>query len=234
MQIQQETLNHQQLHLEEEEENPKEDDWLSNQFNRVPFLFYKFWLIVNFSITLLLEYILIGATWDSYVDMVPLLKIPQRMYASLAISFIFLLYGSCQMLFAMSKRNSKIAQESVVKFQYNLIGSMIALIFLKSLNGSGFEDLSQTIIFVYGAISAPVHLIGGFAVLKTFKKNHPLTRPSHYQDKSLDFLQQNEVIGAEISKYDRQLDSWKCIIYKWWLKFVVIFEISLIFNPRKW
>ncbi len=39
--------------------NLEEQDWLSHQFNRIPFLLYKYWLILNLPLILTLEFITI-------------------------------------------------------------------------------------------------------------------------------------------------------------------------------
>lgn len=67
-----------------------------------------------------------------------------------------------------------------------------------------------------------VNLVGGFAVIKAFEKNHPLARRDQEKsmdEVSVDVVQQNEVIAGEILKYDQQLETSRFKIYKYWLWF---------------
>jgi len=210
-----------------EQASPKEDEWLSHQFCRIPFLLYKFWLILHFAIILIIMLILAYA-WltNGFVDGYTSPAIP------MAIGFIFFLYGCIEMLYAMKKKKSRVAQEGFVQFQYALISSVsMAELSLRHLveNPSPFLWLQWS----YMVFSPVVNLVGGRAVLGVFKKNHPLTRmdaSKALEDENKDFLEQNEAIASEFSKYDKQLRRCPYFIYKWVLKFSVVFEIIFIFQ----
>jgi len=208
------------------QEDPKEDEWLSHQFRRSPFRLYKYWLILNLTTVLIIEIYLIcywfGRSFeDGYIspDTLP------------AIGFVFFLYGCGKMLYAINKKKSRVAQEGFVQFQYALCSSVIFLISAKQQ----LEDLSAfDWLFLFEIVLSPViNLLGGFAVLQMFKKNHPLTRPNALQvpeETGQDFLEQNEMIASEFSKYDEQLNRWPYLIYKWVLKMSVASELAFFFQ----
>jgi len=130
------------------------------------------------------------------------------------------------MLYAINKKRSRIAQESFLKFQYVLISSAIYVLSFIELNNEFFW--LQLFYFIFSPV---LHLIGGFAVLQVFRKNHPLARLRGSQvseDMNQNFLEQNEVIATEFSKYDKQLNRWPYFIDKCLLKFSAVFELIFL------
>jgi len=141
-----------------------------------------------------------------------------------------LLFGSGSMLFAMNKRKSKVAQESFLKFQYSIMGLVVGSMMQSQRIPIGPEfDLTLNLLITCLSI---LYIIGAFAVLGAFKKNHPLNKilSNNALDDSLtqDFLEQNRAVGAELSKYDKQLDTMGFLLFRWWLKFMIVYEIARI------
>jgi len=216
------------------------NDWLSKQFNRIPFLLYKYWLLLNFPISLGLELILLGLWVDvifrsQCIQVEPLtdhLKFLLISEIYMTINPLFFMYGCCQVLYAIKQKKSGVAQEGFVKLQYSLITSAIAMGYVLSLVDTG---QGLWLFLFYFVLSSVVHCVGGFAVVRVFKKNHPLTRlaegskiPEDLNNR--DFLEQNEAIASEFSKYDKQLNAWPYFLYRCLLKFSVIAEISFAFR----
>ena len=102
-----------------EQANPEEDQWLSHQFRRIPFLLYQSWLILNFPIILISEAQIIYY-WVLEVLGVSLPENETR----LGIGFVFFLSGSCQIIYAIRRKKSRVAQKAFLKFQYALICSV--------------------------------------------------------------------------------------------------------------
>jgi len=188
---------------------------------------YQAWLALNFPIILLL-----AAENIYYWSYDNLLRGSPEDWARRGIGYVFYLYGCCQMLYAIRRKKSRIAQEAFLKFQYAFISSIA---YLQAVLEVSFGSLpGNTQIKAVYIITFPiVPLVGGFFVLRVFKKNHPLTRLRGSQvseDVNQDFLEQNQVIAAEFSKYDEQLNKWPYFIYKWLLKSSVIFELIFLFQ----
>jgi len=102
-----------------------------------------------------------------------------------------------------------------------------------------YRELSLIQKYTYIALMvAPiVHIVGGFAVLRAFKKNHPLRKnyssPQALEEEdsiTKEFFEQNEAIAAELLKFDEQLNKWQSLAYRWWLKFVVVLETARVFQ----
>jgi len=211
----------------------REDDWLSKKFNSLPFLLYKFWLLVNFGFAFGLECYLVYEFQVAYSVSKP--RMDQMLYISLNASLLLLSYGCGEMLFAINRRKSSAAQRSFLKFQYYLIGALIYVAVVQETIDMRTEPV-HFVLSIYVVISVIVLFIGGHAVLKAFQNNHPLRR----QDKSessevsnpflTDFLEQNEAIASEVLKYEQKLNSWPYLVYNWWLKLAVVFEICVIFG----
>jgi len=76
-----------------------------------------------------------------------------------------------------------------------------------------------------------IHLIGSLAVLQIFKKNNPLEKSRISQtveEEDRDFQEQNEAIVAKLSAYDEQLNTCGYLVFRWWLKFVIVFDYTRI------
>ena len=204
-------------------------DWLSGQFRRIPFLLYFCWLILSFASTLGIVSIMLSDSLLSYLDPFYMLRSYQIIDISQIIGLLFFLYGCGEILYSIKTKNSRIAQQSVVKFQYNLTSSAMScgLCVIER-----FEDLNILWLPMFYFLFTPiVHLIGGHFVLKAFKQNHPLVRRAASQvpdDTTEDFFEQNEAVTSEISRYNQQLNTWPYFVYKCWLKFAVLFEVSII------
>ncbi len=100
----------------------KKKDWLSGQFNRVPFQIYKLWLVLTFVIALGIEPILIFSFLYGFKNDDGVFKalIALEMMP-LMIGCLFLLLGCIQMVLSMSRRKSESAQKGILKFQYSMI-----------------------------------------------------------------------------------------------------------------
>jgi len=225
-------LQTQNTNLEELlQEFSTDNDWLSSQFDRLAFLLYKYWLALNFLFVLIIEYFIVGDAIAIYGE-VSYGRF-QIAYTSLGITFMLFLFGSGEMFFAINTRKSRIAQRGFLKFQYYLIGSIIGIIVMMIQYGTP-RDPEDYIQYSYLAITPVVHLIGGHAVVKVFKKNHPLVRQADvkiredFNSYATDLLEQNKVIALEIAKCEERLSWWSYVVFNWWLKFATVFEISIM------
>lgn len=207
------------LNPDKKEEAQKEHDWLSDQFSRFPYMIYKFWLVLTIIIVISLQPDLI---LSQFKDLEPE---PRLDISLLILSSILTLIGCIEMLFAMTKRKSGFAQKSLLKFQLGIIGAICAWNLQNKLHFDFKFFLFERSLIAF-PLSVVINLAGAFAVLKAFKKNHPLARSQGTQD--ADFLEQNEVIASQLLKYDEQLKRWPYQIYRFWLRFVIFMEIFLI------
>jgi len=211
-----------------------DDNWLSKKFNSVPFLLYKLWLILNFAVALKGEYTLITVwehvRWEKF-------GLDSMLYVSTFTSFLLLFYGCGEMLFALIRRKSRVAQRSFLKFQYYFVGSiMMFAVLMRSIIwkarqvGFGMTELLLCIGLGFVPI---IHLFGGYAVLRAFKKNHPFRKAANSEASDplgTTFLEQNEALVSEVSRHDQNLNRWPYVVYNWWLKLTVAFEILVIFG----
>jgi len=219
----------------EETDDLERYDWLNKEFNRRPFQLYRCWLVLSIGIA-------VGVECFFLRDMYALFKLFKTSWSTQAkeiaisqslinINHVLLLFGCGQMLFGMMKKKAISAQKAVLKLQIALISSVCYLVIQIILKGFGFNlSLIGTLKVFVVPIIAAVNLIAGLAVLKAFKKNHPLARQEPLPDISRDFLQQNEAIAAEILKYDQQLDSWPYLIYKIWLGLCFVLNLFLFWT----
>ena len=139
----------------------EQESYLSHQFRRVPFLLYKYWLILNIPIILYL--------FVTTISLYQYIKEPRfyiSNYAPMAINFLLFLYGDGQMLYAMNKKKSRIAQESYTKFQYYLIISVNRVFYLILVINKA--SVVFWLVLFYLVLSPIVHLVGGFAVIRAF------------------------------------------------------------------
>jgi len=179
-----------------------QDYWLLHQFRRTPFQMYKFWLILNFPIMLLMVLDLVSQWYtDTFLRLFA--RGSSKPETSVLISFMFFLYGCCQMVYAMRKKKSRIAEEAFLKFQYALISSVSTVVV--TVRQKRLKDLSifHCLLWFYIMISPVVHVGGGFAALGVFKENHPLIKlnnPQALEERSQDFLEQNAAVASEFSK----------------------------------
>jgi len=141
------------------------------------------------------------------------------------------------MLHAIKKKKSKVAQEGFVKFQYALTSSVTMLggtaLGRRFTGLTTIADWIGLLMWLYIVFSPIVHLVGGFAVLQVFKRNHPLARLRGSQVLEAldqDLLEQNEAIASELSKYDEQFGRWPYFVYTWLLKFCVVLELISLFQ----
>jgi len=207
------------LNADDKKDLQKEHEWLSDQFNRVPYIIYKFWLILTSIIALSIQPNLILSQFEEPKEA---LKVH---LAILSVSSFLGLLGCGEMLFAIVKLRSAFAQKGLIKLQYSIVGTIIGFCGMNAFDyhPSFLFDICVDIAF---PVSLIIGIFGGLAVLRTFKKNHPLVRLEGPQD--ADFLEQNGVIACELLKYDKQLERWPYKVYKFWLKIVIAVEIILI------
>ena len=217
---------------------PKEHDWLSDQFKRLPYMLYEFWLIVNVFIVPLAEYFVIRDLWKvikSYTSRQ--LNHDIFGYTVMAISFILLFLGVGGMLLAILQRRSATAQKSFFLLQLSMVGSLVAFLLIVKdvIEAPKNYFIPEGFFVTFILIPTPIiHLFGGSAVLEVFKKNHPLVKQSMAQNfNEMDpvakaFYEQNQTIASELLKYDQLLTRWLYFIYKWWLKLVAFLEIMFI------
>jgi len=230
------------------EEHPhSNDDWLSKQFSRFPYKLYTLWLILSSLMSLVI------VCWTLFVLVNDFgnyrknssLGNQDRMNAEFILllrsaGFLLLLFGSGEMLYAMKKRRGKIARKSFCRLRYSLMGLVTHILMIMILEGvSWFRDLDNGVrqfeyFTVFCAICIPIlDLIGGSGVNEIFKKKYLLLKSKvenqvEKDEVARDFLKQNEAIESKVLKYDKQLNTWGYIVYKWWLKFTIVFEVMRI------
>jgi len=221
------TLNIQLLTSNNEEKPHEGQNWLNQELKRLPYQLYRFWLVFGIVDGVAVLYFFFRDLWTVYEYLNSAqLKYFIMAYAIPNISHILLFIGCGQMLFGMAKKKTRIAKSSLTKFQVIMVGSVAYLVLQISAGAIKFNINPVGILRTFALpFIVVIHLIGGFAVLKAFKKSHPLER--HDSNISKDFWHQNEVIAAELEKYDEQLERWSYMIYKLWLWLSFFFEILL-------
>ncbi len=133
---------------------------LSKKLNSLPFLLYKFWLIVNFALAFIAECALISAFMRNMEEK-PMLS--QMAYLMMNLSYFVIFYSSAEMLFAIFRRKLRAAQRSFLKFQYLLIGLTLFLSLLPRP-----QDFIRLLIFLSVLLLPIIHLLGGYAALRVF------------------------------------------------------------------
>jgi len=224
-------LSLQLLDKNQEENDPERHDWLGEELSRFPYQLYKYWLFLDLVIVVVSEWFVLKDFWTTYKGLGSL-ELQERLFefSMWTVCHIFLFYGCCEMLFGMKQKKAGLAQKSLTKFQVSMIGWMLGSLFKRSNQGSVLSSPSPAaLILIVGLLLIiSINLVGGFAVIKAFKKNHPLARKNDSEtlDALLtDFLQQNEAIASELLKYDQQLERWPYLIYKFWLWFSFVLAI---------
>jgi len=218
-------LNANQAKLKQEEGH----DWISNEFNRLPYQIYQYWIVLSFLITLAAEFYIIN-----------LMNTEGRAIGDYLVfaGLIPILYGSGEMLWAIMRRKSKLVQQALSKFNYgnivSIIGSLFALSDQEGLTCFLFGSDGGLLRFLIYILIQASHYFGVIAVIRAFKKNHPLERQRGSEDMEADerdIVEQNKIIEGEALKYDQKLNSCPYLALRCWFKFIVIFEtIRVIFD----
>ena len=212
----------------------EESDWLSNELEKTSYQFYKYWLAVSFILVLASEsWIIYSFDFQSH----DFGRVTGDIIA--VIGLLPLLFGCIQMFWAILTKKTKMAQQSLSKFHYSFILSVISLLtmmvskedskaFLFGSQEGAFRFLILTILPISNHF-------GGTAILRVFKKSHPLERQKGLQllgnidQDERDMIEQNEAIESEVSKYDQQFNRYPYLAYRCWLKFAVLFDMLRIF-----
>jgi len=221
--------------------SPEGPDLLSVELERLPFKFYQCFLVVCVLVVPLGLYFVFSNLWFwiKFYNY-PVVDIHASADIASSISFTSLLFGSIGMMHSLDKRKSRIAQHSYVVFQLSVMASVLAFLFITndiSLYNRAYSSKFRVFFVCTVLIVGPIVCLGGgFAVLRVFKKNHPLNRLnlckiSEDTDPLIkEFVEQNEAIASELAKYDKQLKRWPYLIYKWCLRLSALYNILLFFG----
>jgi len=225
---------------EEEECGWENDNWLYDQWNRFRYRVYRYWLVLSFILASVAGYFVFKHLWELIkLQDWDMLENYDFREISMGVSFTFLLVGCAGMMLAIPKGKSSLAQKCFFIFQFCMIASIIALCLKAQELALGAPSLPiKYELFVYLAliIIPTTHLVGCFAILRVFRKNHPLAKfnKTHSFDGidefKREFLEQNETIASELRRYDKQLKRWPYVVYKWWLKCIAFLEIMVILD----
>ena len=224
--------------LKEKGDEPflERNQWLHEQFSRLPYRIYNYWMGLTIVVLLPIVCYLTIQLWSIVTDLETYLQIGILLEDDvlMTLSSLFLVLGCGQMLYGVTRMKAKVVQKGFLSFQYSVITAIAVHLYTLTRDGNKFKLLPNYytfidwVIFALVAILPITHVILGFFVIRVFKKNHPLERKETsdgMNQASREIFEQYEVIAGEIWKYDKQLNRWPFVVYKWWLTIVIAYEI---------
>jgi len=213
-------LSLQLLSTDQEERITELHDCLSDEFNKMPYKLYKFWLIFSLPLGLGSMY---GVIRDFKRGDTAALACQGDLLMMIGLfPFIF----ACgQMLWGIMNRKAKIVQQSLSKFQWSFALFMTGfLLILWGVDDYGiyfFGSKAGIFTFYVPAVSFTVHFVCGNKVIVALRNNYQMTMT---RQKESTASTKNE----EVMKFDEELQASRYFVFKCWLKFLVVSELVRI------